>query len=271
MAHTTKAVEDDGDKLARRLAHFLRQLLINSPSLAIAAGSVFLAVDQGGGWAFFVGAALAVGGTIAAIWTAPKVGQIKDRERAALSRAKQRTASLSAIMDSVLRVLLADLGVDPSKSRVSIYRHTHAKFVLIARWSHVQTLRSTGRTEYAENEGVIGRAWDRGAAIATDLPEDRKAWNESCISEWNMRRSVVPSLRMQSRSLMGKRIEVASTTAQPVGLLMIESLAPRGVNGTHLDNLEKLHSWPLVSAVLQEVVQCMDEQDALSRRREPPT
>jgi hypothetical protein len=110
---------------------------------------------------------------------------------------------------------------------------------------------------------VIGHTWDLGAACVTDLPAGRADWETVCVDRWGMHPEQVGALGMQSRSLLGKRIDLPGTAPQPVGALIIESLVPRGVNGQHLDRLEGQPSWPIVSGVLQEVVQGLDGQDAL--------
>ncbi|OCI32808.1 hypothetical protein OERS_04000 [Oerskovia enterophila] len=166
-------------------------------------------------------------------------------------------------MALALRALLEDMSVDMSKARVSIYRHHGGRFILVARVSQSQSLKGVGRSEYPDSEGVIGRTWDRGSTCATGLPEARPDWDDFCVREYGMDPTAVRRLKMQSRSLLGMRIESATANQAPVGLLMIESLAPRGVNGANLDGLTSLPSWPLVRLVLQEVVQCLDDGDVV--------
>jgi hypothetical protein len=250
--------------VVRALLSAGRSLWANAPSLLLAAGAILLAVDaENQGAPFAAGVASSAVGTAWAAVSAPRVGRIIERERAARSRAAARTTSLTTIMNSVLRALLDDLDVDMSRSRVSIYRHAAGSFFLIARTSGSQTLEQAGRRRYPDTQGVIGHTWDLGAACVTDLPAGRADWERVCIDRWGMQAEEVRALAMQSRSLLGKRIDLPGTTPQPVGVLVIESLAPRGVNGQHLDHLESQPSWPIVSGVLQEVVQCLDEQDAL--------
>ncbi|MFF2830931.1 hypothetical protein ACFVSK_04135 [Cellulosimicrobium cellulans] len=170
------------------------------------------------------------------------------------------------IMNLALRSLLSDMDVDLSKARASVYRFRDEKFILLARVSQSQTLKRVGRHEYPSSEGLIGKTWDHGSAVATDLPEERSAWEDHCVREYGMALATVKTLKMQARSMLGKRIESASPAHEAVGLLVIESLAPRGVNGATQDNLPSLPSWPLVSAVLHEVVRCLDDQDAVTKK-----
>lgn len=260
-------VEDTPDRLAKGIAAALRTSLAWLPNTLLIAGSVLLALDaQTAGELFWIGVTLSAIGAVGGIAAAPKVGAILQAARRTQARVSRRTSSLLSIMDQALWSLLADMSVDMSKARVSIYRHRDDKFILVARASHSPTLKRVGRGEYPSSEGLIGKTWDHGSAVATDLPEDRTAWEEHCVREYGMDPETVRGLKMQSRSLLGKRIESVGAAHEPVGLLMIESLAPRGVNGTTQDSLPSLPSWPLVSAVLHEVVRCLDERDAVTRK-----
>ncbi len=261
-----RETDDAPDRLARGIAATLRTSLAWLPNALLAAGSLLLAVDATvKGPLFWLGVSLSGAGILSAIVATPKVGAILERARRMQDRASERTDSLTNIMDLSLRSLLTDMEIDLSKARASVYRSRADKFILVARVSQSQTLKRVGRLEYPSGEGLIGKTWDHGSAVATDLPEGRTAWEDHCVQEYGMARSAVQELKMQARSILGKRIESTGPAREPVGLLVIESLAARGVNGATQDSLTSLQSWPLVSAVLHEVVRCLDEQDSVAK------
>lgn len=225
------------------------------------AGSVALAVGLTVPLVFFVGIALAFSGAIYAVVRGPHYARIIEEHRVFEERAAARSRSLATLLDSALRALMSDLNIDFSQSRISVYRYRDNSFILLDRVSHSQILERAGRARYPSDEGVIGRIWDLREAVVTRLPADRESWNDRCVEDFGMARDVVTDLSMQSRSFVGRRIDVVGPTERPVGLILLESLAPQGVNGTTMDALTMAPNYNLLSHILQEVIQCLDEQD----------
>ncbi len=71
----------------------------------------------------------------------------------------------------------------------------------------------------------------------------------------------VRDIKMQSKSLVGKRIDGLGQPATHVGLLVIESLRKRGINGSTMDAARASTIYPLLERILVEAVTCPDEQD----------
>lgn len=174
-----------------------------------------------------------------------------------------------AILEAALRNLLDDMGVDTSQARVSVYSHSDDRFFLLARVSGSQGLEARGRSTYLTGQGVIGQAWDLGRSLAARLPADRSAWNRRNEEEWGIPSAVAAQLTMQARSLLGRRLDVPGLQTDPVGVLVVESLQPQGLNGRSVDQIDELPSFPLISQVLVEVVRCLDEEDIASGENEP--
>lgn len=154
-----------------------------------------------------------------------------------------------------------DLSVDFTTARISVYRHKDRSFIMLARVSQSLDLEQKGRDTYPDKEGVIGLAWNHGSASVTNLPESRDAWDQKCVREYGMRPSAMAGLAMQSRSLVGLRIDTHGADPEHVGLIVLESLSARGVKGATLDELQTAQTFALLSEVLLEVVQCLDERD----------
>jgi hypothetical protein len=111
-------------------------------------------------------------------------------------------------------------------------------------------LRKPGRPSYPEGEGIIAKAWSDKVAALTSLPADRSAW-ESNLVERGIPADVVSQLKMQSRSIVGRRIDqVGSPQSDPVGIVILESTAARGVGSQTIDRLEKNPVWPVLAAVM---------------------
>lgn len=205
------------------------------------------------------GVILTAAGLVYTIFKGPRYARIISEHHEAKERAMERSTSLGIILDSALRMLMDDLDADFSNARISVYRHKGSNFILLDRVSQKQSLERFGRDQYPDSEGVIGRVWDLGEAVVTRLPEDREQWEHKCVKTYGMSADTAHALSMQSRSLVGKRIDLPGTV--PVGLILLESEASQGVNGVTLDKITSSPNYTLLSLILQEVVKRLDEQD----------
>lgn len=230
-------------------------------TFVLAAGGVLLALGPGD-WRFNLGAILAVG---AALWNLKNVRRyvhLTEREAQSRQRAADRSSSLLTILDTALRALMDELtDIDFTQARISIYRHRGDHFVPLARVSKSPRLQARGRSEYPENQGAIGRAWDKGAFKATNLPEKRDDWMQNCIDEFGMDESTAATLQMQSRSIVCHRLDTSTPPTSGIGVLVVESLKARGVDGKTLDTLLASPLFPLLSLMLIETIRRLDDED----------
>lgn len=241
-------------------------LLANGGTILLTLGAILLALGPGSGFWFIVGVGASTIGLVWEIWKARRYARLDRERRASLLRARQRATSLNAILDSTLQVLMSDLSGDFSRARISVYRHKGDSFFLLARVSKSQALRRIGRQRYPDGEGVIGTTWDIAQKVVTNLPEKRPEWNEQCVAKYGMSAATASGLTMHSRSLLGQRIDTQGTNPVPVGIVIIESLKARGVSGTTQGELVGSPLYPLIRAVLVEVIQCLDEDDVADFR-----
>lgn len=188
--------------------------------------------------------------------------RLVDREAEAKGRAARRSNAMQTIMVAALHTLMHELDhVDFTRARISVYRHKDGHFIRLCRESKDLELARPGRNRYPVDEGLIGRAWRSGTAYVRDLPEDRSEWESTCHEDWNINDQTVGGIQMQSRSLAGIRLEVTGTNPRMIGLLVVESLDPRGVKGEVMDVLRTSTATHLVNHVLVVAVTCLDEED----------
>ena len=178
----------------------------------------------------------------------------------------KRSVALQNIVESGMRSLMVDVqrtgrGVDFRKARASVYRFKNDEFILVARLSDAPALEKRGRAKYPALGGLIGIAWEEGEGIVLDLPEDRQEWEAACVKDYAMDPKDVAGVAMQSKSLVGKRFDAPGNPRVRVGLLVMESLSKRGVNGGTLDAILGSDTYPLLEQILVEAVACLDEQD----------
>lgn len=212
------------------------------------------------------GLAASVVGIIWHIVAAPRYARLIRRESVSRARAMRRSVALQNIVESGMRSLMEDVkgtgrGVDFRKARASVYRYKNDEFILVARLSDAPALEKRGRASYPALGGLIGLAWEKGEGVVLDLPEDRQEWEDTCVNDYSMDRADVAGIAMQSKSLVGKRFDAPGNPKVRVGLLVMESLSKRGVNGGTLDAILASNTYPLLEQILIEAVACLDEQD----------
>lgn len=181
---------------------------------------------------------------------------MNDLKTAADSRAEAIEAVLKAMIAEVCR----ELGTWNEHTRVSLYAFAEDSFVILARTSHNPDLRMQGRRSYPMKEGTIGRTWQDGKSLVPRLPSDRADWNLK-MGEYGIPLDVAASIKMQCLSILGIRVDKMGThPAEPVAVLVIESLRPQGVTSAHMDKVPTLAAWKTLemaatnaSAALPEV------------------
>lgn len=224
-------------------------------------GSALLAFSVTHEWLLWWG----VGPTTLALvlqwFVGPKYSKLMTEHQAATQRAAKAAEALQKILRSGLRTVMADVDIDFQAARVSVYRHKGSDFFLLTRVSDSQVLERVGRRSYPVGEGIIGQAWDKGTAYARDLPEDRDEWNEHCLESYGIPRRTATQITMQSRSLLGLRVDAAGVDPQHLGLVVFESLSARGILASHADSLREFASFKLLQAILPVVLANLEQQD----------
>lgn len=211
-----------------------------------------------------LGIMLTVTGLVWALKSAPDIEVIRNSEARALTRAEERTAAIIETLGRVLHGIAVELELDLSRSRISVYTHVDEQFFLVKRYSTNPTLAKSGRPQYPDNQGLIGKVWATGKTqLVTHLPKDRRLWNQACTEVWGIPPAVAAALRMQARSLLGRRIDSGPEHARTgTGLIILESLDAKGLVGEQRDKLEQFSA--LLMEVLALSVEPLDDRDAVT-------
>ena len=87
----------------------------------------------------------------------------------------------------------------------------------------------------------------------TSMPSDREGWVSACVEDYGMKRSEAQNVaeRMQSLSVVGRRISYGH---RPIGIILLESTEPLGVNSKTLDKLGSDDSLKVLVEVLTEIL-----------------
>lgn len=224
-------------------------------------GALFVGLGAIGTVFLVIGAILSLAGITWGLFAAPKVHDLLDREAEARSRAADRTEGLKDILRLILHEIATQMQLDLSHTRLSVYTHGDSSFSMVKRHSTNPILQAPSRNIYPDSEGLIGAVWTRGqCTLVTKLPKDRDRWDEKCSSRWGMPLGTAQSLSMQSRSMLGRRIDAPGH--EPVGVIILESTEPTGLTGSHKDQLEQFSG--VLLKVLTLIIRKMDELDGLS-------
>lgn len=146
-------------------------------------------------------------------------------------------STLGAVLDRSVEELARDREVWNAHTRVSLYRHGSEtkSFIRLARVSSNPQLCNGGRQFYPDTEGLIADVWTHGVASSRDLKENRDDWNQELVDKMGYDLSTASILTMQSRSMVGVRLDFAH---KPVGVVIIESNNPRGVSARIIDDIK---------------------------------
>lgn len=187
-------------------------------------------------WIFYLGLALYVIGALAFLFRKDSYGDLRENVRDLKAGNQKISRDLIAILQEQIRHLVIQLDLDTSNHRISLYRHAEGKFHLLSRHSRNPTYQAPGRSEYPDNQGLIGDCWTRGKAHVRDLPEDKTEWIDNATEKHRIPPKVSRQFKMRSRSLMGVRLDCGETRSVPTGIIIIESTEPRGM-AIKLDDL----------------------------------
>jgi len=160
---------------------------------------------------------------------------------------------LREALEVVSRRILEDAGSKSSCSRFSVYYHCDRCFVRVCRVSGNPDLGRPGRSSYPDDQGIIAKVWREEAVTVTNMPSDREGWVSACVEDYGMKRSEAQNVaeRMQSLSVVGRRINYDH---RPIGVILLESTEPLGVNSKTLDKLGADGSLKVLVEVLTEIL-----------------
>lgn len=262
MINNGDPYEQPQDGRLVRVAEWLSSASTFAGALLLTLGSIGLAFGTDVPALFYGGALLSLSGSV---WAGIKVNDIvelqKEHQRAT-DEARRRANSILGVLDATLHALMDALpGVDFGEARISVYRHRPHEFVLLARVSRSKDLERTGRQRYPDDQGVIGKSWDKGSFVANGLPRDRDEWVRACVDQYGIDEEAARGIAMQSCSLVGQRLDSPSATKEELGVIILESTKARGVGGKTIDDLLSTAMYQLLQRMLSEVIASIDQSD----------
>jgi hypothetical protein len=144
---------------------------------------------------------------------------------------------------AILSDLATSIGADSKNFRVNVYCYLEESFVLLSRVAKNPEWRKRGLSKIPMGWGVINRVWTEDKSVRIKLAKDRTEWEREMIEE-GFPADLASKFRMQSRSFVGARIDARLPSERvPIGVLVMESVTPLGVNGRHLDRLLQDPLW----------------------------
>lgn len=140
------------------------------------------------------------------------------------------------------------------EERISLYikrrnKRGHAVLTLCTRYSISDTYKKPGRPEYKIQNGVIGKAWDKGE-ICIKFPDwqiDEEAYIKKC-KEYGYDSKLVKKLAMHPRLIYGYRI-ANENKLKYESLIIIESMKENFATNEDINKVVALHRESMYSLV----------------------
>lgn len=131
--------------------------------------------------------------------------------------------------------------------RVSLYKHTENKFILMGRFSINPAYNRKGREIYSDNEGLINVGWEKGCVKLFNIPawvgngrEYKSAIRKHCeISD-----NTLKLISMKSCSFFIKRIE-SEDARNPLGIVVFEQLQSSEIDSKSLEDILDFYKFPI--------------------------
>lgn len=200
-------------------------------------------------WMAMAAIVLVGAGTIGDAKQKPSYADLKDE----LDKSNDEVHQTADVLRELLKLLMADIGSRAlsfgADERMSIYRHDQGAFVLLARYSSNPTLEVPGRGVYDDSQGVIALAWRSGTHYVTDLPQAESEYLSVHRDSYNFTDEITKKLTMRPRSVVGIRYPEGPNNP-PIGVVVIESHAPRKLNSGTAQAVKLALSWDTLTAFL---------------------
>jgi len=117
--------------------------------------------------------------------------------------------------------------------RISIYKHQGSHFTLLGRYAKNPSNNGQTTYEYKDNEGLIGKAWNEGELILNDAPKwvkNGRDYKNFMKNNCDITDSRLGAIRMKSQSFYIRTLNDDSTSENPDGIVVFESISPSKVS-----------------------------------------
>ena len=123
-----------------------------------------------------------------------------------------------------------------SNDRISLYLHKTSHFVLAARYSSNSAFHSNHRSEFPDNQGVIGKSWTTDQPIQETFSENEEEYIEQHLDQ-GFTKQIIRRLTMKSKLLVA--IPIKKNSFDKHGVLLIESKKINGLTENIINDVMK--------------------------------
>ena len=120
--------------------------------------------------------------------------------------------------------------------RISLYLHKTSHFVLAARYSSNSAFHSNHRSEFPDNQGVIGKSWTTDQPIQETFSENEEEYIEQHLDQ-GFTKQIIRRLTMKSKLLVA--IPIKKNSFDKHGVLLIESTQINGLTENIINDVMK--------------------------------
>lgn len=116
--------------------------------------------------------------------------------------------------------------------RVSIYKYTDEKFMLIGRYAENPNYNKRKRLEYPSNEGFIAKGWEDREFEIYDIPKytgNGKAWRDYIKNHCTIPDTTLRKITMKSSSFYIYRLDNEDSRHQ-LGIVVFEQMNPKQID-----------------------------------------
>lgn len=185
------------------------------------------------------------------MYRGPKLSELQSDLSLARSKASEAVTLTHKLMTGLLAEVLKTLSLYNDNCRISVYVQGDGAFYIVGRSSRNPELRKFGRTKYASDQGVIGKAWREQIAVQMNLPSTRPEWEAEMVAQ-GLPQDVASNLTMHCRSIAAFRLEEDGPGgSRHIGIVVVESLNAREINGRKIDTMTHLAEWNMVRAAIE--------------------
>ena len=123
-----------------------------------------------------------------------------------------------------------------SNDRISLYLHKTSHFVLAARYSSNSDFHSNHRSQFPDNQGVIGKSWTIDQPLKESFSENEEEYTQQNLDQ-GFTKQIIRKLTMKSKLLVA--VPIKKNSFDKHGVLLIESTNTNGLTENIINDVMK--------------------------------
>lgn len=123
-----------------------------------------------------------------------------------------------------------------SNDRISLYLHKTSHFVLAARYSTNSAFHSNHRSQFPDNQGLIGKCWTIDQSLQESFSENEEEYIQQHLDQ-GFTKQIIRKLTMKSKLLIA--IPIKKNSFDKYGVLLIESTHTDGLTENIINDIIK--------------------------------